>query len=459
MMFKKLIGTKSFYKSIIALMLPIMIQNGIMQFVNMLDNIMVGRLGTAEMSGVSVANQLLFVFNLCIFGAVSGAGIFGAQFAGKKDNEGVRHTFRFKIIFCSIIAILGICLFFFFGEPLINTYLKGDGSIEDAQLTLTYARKYLNVMLIGLIPASIVQAYASTLRELGKPKVPMYAGIVAVLVNLCLNYVLIFGNFGAAKMGVEGAAIATVISRFVELLFVAIWTRSHSIDTPFIVGAYRSLYVPVTLIKQIARKGVPLLLNETAWALGMAILNQRYSVRGLDVVAANNISTTFFNVFSVAFIATGGAIGIMLGQILGAGKTKEAYETSAKLITFSVIVSLGFGLIFFLCASFIPYIYETTDSVRSLATELMKINAIMMPIDAFANATYFTLRSGGKAFITFLFDSGFVWAVVVPVIYVLSEFTALPIVPLYFIGLGLPIFKCLLGFLFVKNGSWAKNIV
>lgn len=458
-MFKKLIGTKSFYKSIIALMLPIMIQNGIMQFVNMLDNIMVGRLGTAEMSGVSVANQLLFVFNLCIFGAVSGAGIFGAQFAGKKDNEGVRHTFRFKVIFCSIIAILGICLFFFFGEPLINAYLKGDGSIDDAQLTLTYAKQYLNVMLIGLIPASIVQAYASTLRELGKPKVPMYAGIVAVTVNLCLNYILIFGHFGAPKMGVEGAALATVISRFVELLFVAVWTRSHSADTPFIIGAYRSFYVPFDLIKQIAKKGVPLLLNETAWALGMAVLNQRYSVRGLDVVAANNIATTFFNVFSVAFIATGAAIGIMLGQILGAGKTKEAYETSYKLITFSVFVSIAFGAVYFISAGFIPYIYETTDEIRHLATSLMRIGAIVMPLDAFANATYFTLRSGGKAFITFLFDSGFVWAVMVPVVFILSQFTTLPIVPLYFIGQALPVFKCMLGFAFVKNGSWAKNIV
>ena len=458
-MFKKLIGTKTFYKSIIALMLPIMIQNGIMQFVNMLDNIMVGRLGTAEMSGVAVANQLIFVFNLCIFGAVSGAGIFGAQFAGKKDNEGIRHTFRFKVIFCTIIAILGIVLFWFLGDPLINTYLKGDGSIEDAALTLKFAREYLNIMLIGLIPASIVQAYASTLREIGRPKVPMYAGIVAVVVNLCLNYVLIFGHFGAPELGVEGAAIATVISRFVELSFVAIWTRSHSADNPFIMGAYRSFYVPMSLIKQIARKGVPLLLNETAWAFGMAVLNQRYSVRGLDVVAANNIATTFFNVFSVAFIATGAAIGIMLGQILGAGKTKEAYETSEKLITFSVLVSLVFGAIYFVCASFIPYIYETTDEVRHLATGLMQISAVAMPIDAFANATYFTLRSGGKAFITFLFDSGFVWAVMVPVVYVLSEFTMLPILPLYMIGLGLPIFKCLLGFIFVKNGSWAKNIV
>lgn len=458
-MFKKLIGTKEFYKNIIFLMLPIMVQNGIMQFVNMLDNIMVGRLGTLEMSGVSIANQLIFVFNLCIFGAVSGAGIFGAQYAGKKDNEGVRQTFRFKMIFCFLLTVLGIGIFLCFGEPLLSTYLKGEGSLEDALKTLQYAKAYLNIMLIGLIPASLVQAYSSTLRETGKPKVPMYAGILAVLVNLCLNYILIFGNFGAPKLGIKGAAIATVVSRFVELLFIALWTHRHESENPFIIGAYKSLYVSSVLIKQIALKGIPLMLNETLWAAGMAFLTQRYSIRGLDVVAAINISQTFFNVFSVAFMAVGAAIGIFLGQLLGANKTKEAHDASYKLITFSVFTSTVVAMIYFVSAQYIPLIYETSDSVKKLATDLMRITAVAMPVEAFANAAYFTLRSGGKAFITFLFDSGFVWVVCVPVIFVLSEFTSLPILPLYAVGQGMAILKCLIGFIFVKKGVWVKNIV
>ncbi|MBE7091957.1 MAG: MATE family efflux transporter [Clostridiales bacterium] len=458
-MFKKLIGTKDFYKKIISLMVPIMIQNGIMQFVNMLDNIMVGRLGTVEMSGVSIANQLIFVFNLCIFGAVSGAGIFGAQYAGKKDDEGVRFTFRFKLIFCFLISVIGILIFLLFNQPLLSAYLTGEGSPEDAILTLGYAKEYLFIMLIGLIPASLVQGYSSTLRETGKPKVPMYAGIVAVLVNLVLNYVLIFGQFGAPRLGVKGAAIATVTSRFVELIFIALWTKLHESENRFIIGAYKSMYVPIKLIKQIALKGIPLMLNETLWAAGMAFLTQRYSVRGLDVVAGVNISSTFFNVFSVAFMAVGAAIGIILGQLLGANKTNEAHEASYKLIAFSVFISLVVASAYFICANFIPSVYETTDTVKSLATDLMKITAIAMPVDAFANATYFTLRSGGKSFITFLFDSGFVWAVCVPVIFILSQFTALPILPLYFIGQMLSVLKCIIGGIFVKKGVWVKNIV
>ncbi len=458
-MFKKLIGTKDFYKIIFALMIPILVQNGIMQFVNMLDNIMVGSVGTAEMSGVAVANQLIFVFNLCIFGVVSGAGIFTAQFFGKGDNLGVKYTFRFKMLFCTVITLLCIGIFIFFGEFFIGLYLQGDGSAEEIAATMHFAKEYLNIMLIGLIPMAITQSYSSTLREVGKATVPMYAGIVAVAVNLCLNYVLIFGNFGAPKMGVAGAAIATVISRFVEVGFIAFWTQNHKDENEFVDGAFSSIYIPAKLIKEIIKKGLPLMANETLWALGFATLNQCYSSKGIDVVAANNICQTFFNVFGVAFMAVGAAIGVILGQMLGAGKLKEAHESSYKLIAFSVFVSCVVGAAYFICAEFIPFAYNTTDSIRHLATRLMQINAVIMPLDAFAHSTYFTLRSGGKAFITFLFDSGFVWLVSIPVATALCQFTSLTILPIYAICLGLTLLKAIIGIVLVIKGVWIKNIV
>lgn len=458
-MLRSLIGTKDFYKKVLALTIPIMIQNGITNLVNMLDNIMVGRIGTVEMTGVAVSNQLIFVFNLCIFGAISGAGIFGAQFHGNNDHEGVRHTFRFKLIFCTLLAILGILVLIFFGEPLIMLYLKGEGSASDAAASLGFAKDYMRIMLIGLIPYTIAQCYSSTLRETGKTVLPMAAGIIAVAVNLCFNYVLIFGKLGAPKLGVSGAAIATVISRFAELLIVAVWTRLHSKKNPFIVGAFRSLYVPRRLTGQILLKGTPLMLNETLWAAGIATLNQCYSLRGYNVVSANNISQTFFNVFSVAFMAVGMAIGIMLGQMLGAGDNEGAKSASRKLIAFSFFVSVIVSAAYAVCAEFIPLAYNTTDEVRLLATRLMQITALAMPIDAFANASYFTLRSGGKAFITFLFDSCFMWLISVTTAMILVNFTSMPILPLYAVCQFINIIKCIIGFILVKKGIWIKNIV
>ena len=384
-MLRKLVGNKAFYRRVLVLMLPIMLQNGITNFVNMLDNVMIGSVGTNEMTGVAVVNQLLFVFNLCIFGVVSGAGIFGAQFVGCGDHKGVRHAFRFKLLAGLLITLLAIGLFWFGGEGLTRLYLQGEGDAAAAEASLGFAQDYLRVMLIGLIPYTIVQCYSGTLRECGLATPPMVAGIIAVLVNLALNYVLIFGNFGAPRLGVIGAAIATVISRYVELAIVAVWTRTHADKTPFILGAFRSMHVPRRLVEQILLKGLPLMLNEALWAAGMATLSQCYSTHSLDVVAANNISTTFFNVFGVAFMSVGVSIGIIVGQDLGANEPERAREDCRKLIFFSFVLSVIVGAIYAVTANWIPLIYNTTPVVRRLATRLMQITALAMPFDSIAH--------------------------------------------------------------------------
>ncbi len=458
-MFRKLVGDRSFYKRVLALMIPIMIQNGITNFVNMLDNVMVGKVGTLAMTGVAVANQLIFVFNLLIFGAVSGAGIFTAQFFGKKDYEGVKSTFRFKLLFCSAITIVVMAVFYFKGGTLINLYLGGEGSAADIAETFKFSKNYLLIMLIGLLPYTLAQCFGSTLREIGQPVIPMTAGIIAVFINLVLNYALIFGHFGAPKLGVIGAAIATVISRFAELGFLAVYAIVKRAALPFIIGAFKGVYVPFGLIKNIAQKGFPLMLNEALWAGGIALVNQSYSLRGLEVVAANNISQTFFNVFAVAFMSVGVAIGIMLGHELGDGQTDNAMSTATKSIAFSVFVSIVVGLVYIVCADFIPLIYNTTDTVREMATRLMQITALVFPLDAFAHASYFTLRSGGKVIITLIFDSFFVWLVSVPMAFVLVHFTTLPFLTIFAICQFLNFIKCILGYIFVRKGDWIKNIV
>ncbi len=456
---KKLIGDKNFYKMVLAVAVPIMVQNGITNFVGLLDNIMVGRIGTEQMSGIAIVNQLLFVFNLAIFGSISGAGIFSAQFFGCKDHKGVQHTFRFKLYICLAITAIGILVFHFFGENLILMYLHGEGNEQALEAALGYGKQYLLVMLLGLLPFALEQVYTGTLRECGETMVPMKAGITAVLVNLVLNYLLIFGNFGFPKLGVVGAAVATVISRYVQVAIVIIWTHTHAVQMPFIVGAYRSWSIPLGLVGKIAVKGTPLLVNEILWAGGMAFLNQCYSIRGLDVVAAQNISSTITNVFNIVFIALGSAISIIVGQLLGAGKMEEAKDTDTKLIAFSVFSCVVMGGLLMLTAPLFPMLYNTTDRVRELATAFIRIAAACMPIHAFAHASYFTMRSGGKTFVTFLFDSVYLWVISMPLAFVLSRFTDLPIVPLYLCCQLIDIIKCIVGFILIKKGVWMNNIV
>ena len=459
MSLRRYIGDRAFYRRLSAIMIPMLVQNLITNFVSLLDNLMVGQVGTEPMSGVAIVNQLLFVLNLFLFGGLAGVGIFTAQFYGKGDEEGIRSTVRAKLWFALIAVGLGAGVFLGFGEKLISLFLHEGEEALDLAATLRYGKDYLAVMLVQIAPFAMTQVYSSTLRETGETVVPMRAGIAAVLVNLVFNYILIFGKLGAPALGVVGAAMATVLSRFVECGIVMLWTHRHRQRMPYIRGLYRSLRVPAGLLKQILVLGTPLLLNELLWSGGMTVLNQCYSLRGLEVVSSFNISSTVGNLFFCAFIAMGNSISIMIGQLLGAGELERAVDEDRKLIAFSLVLSVGVGLLMALVAPLIPQAYNTTDTVKALAEKLLLIYAAMMPLYSYTNSCYFTLRSGGKTLITFVFDSLFVWVVCIPVAFVLSRYTQMPILPMYAIVELTNLIKCGIGFVMVRQRKWVVNLV
>ena len=455
---KKYIGDRSFYRKLFSVMIPILIQNVITNFVSLLDNIMVGRIGTEQMSGVAIVNQLMFVYNLAIFGGISGIGIFTAQFFGSGDDEGVRHTVRMK--FYTVLTIFAVftAAFSIFGEQLIMLFLHESTEEIDLALTLSYGRKYLSIMLIQMLPFAIMQVYAGTLRETGETKLPMTAGIIAIFVNLALNYVLIFGKLGMPALGVAGAAIATVTARFIECGIVVILPHLRKERFTFLKGLFASFRIPRRLVGSMIIKGLPLMLNELLWSLGMTILNQCYSYKGPEVIPAISISSTASNLFFCAFFAMGSTIAIIVGQLLGAGEFERAVDEDRKLIFFSLMLCTAVGVVMALVAPFIPRLYNTIPEVKELACDLLLVSACMMPVDSYTNASYFTLRSGGKTFITFLFDSGFVWSVSVPAAFVISRFTGIPIIPMFIIVRALDLIKCVIGYIFIKRRKWVNNL-
>ncbi len=439
---------------------PIMVQNLITNFVALLDNIMVGQVGTEEMSGVAIVNQLLFVFNITIFGVISGGGIFCAQFFGKADHEGVRHVFRFKMISAMLVTVIGILIFFFAGDPLIRLYLHETEEGLDLEATFGFAKQYLAVMLFGLIPFSIEQVYAGTLREGGITVPPMVAGIIAVCINTCCNALLIFGIEPFPKLGVAGAAIATVIARFVQCGIVVIWTHMHKTRLPFVQGLYRSLRIPSALRNRMFVKGLlPLTANECLWSAGVAMLTQCYSVRGLDVVAGLNISSTVVNLFNVLYIAFGSGVSVVIGQMLGANQLADAKKAAPRLIWCAAGICVIVGGIMACFAGLFPMVYNTTDVVRALATKFILVSAALMPVHGLLHAMYFTLRAGGKTFITFLFDCGFSWCITVPIAFVLSRYTDWPILAVYICAQGAELLKVIIGWLLIQKGVWISNIV
>lgn len=460
MTLSKYFGDKAFYRRVTAVTVPIIIQNVITNLVSLIDNIMVGMVGTEQMSGVAIVNQLLFVFNICIFGGISGAGIFTAQYYGKNDHKGIRDTFRAKLIIVSVMTAIGVLLFLFARQPLISLFLhEGEVGINIGNV-LEYGKSYVLIMILQLLPFAIGQAYSGTLREIGETVVPMISSIAAVFINIFLNWVFIFGNLGSPALGIEGAALATVIARFTECFVVVLWTHIKKENNKFIVGAYRSFKIPKALTFDIIKTGFPLMLNEILWAVGTSILVQCYSLRGAEVISAHSISSTVSNLFNCAFFAFGTTISIIVGQLLGAGEFERAKDEDRKIMVLIMIICFVTAVIMAILSPVFPLLYsETLPEVQSLAAKLLFVSAITMPIHGYAHGAYFTLRSGGNTILTFLFDSVFVWLVSIPTAFVLAKLTSLNIVSLFLIVQSLDILKCIIGYIFVKKGIWINNLV
>ncbi len=441
------------------LAVPMMIQSGIANAVVLVDNLMVGSLGTECISGVSIAGQLLFVFNLAVFGGLSGPGIYGAQYFGHGDREGYRQVFRLKIWIGLTITLAGIAIFLLAGPALIHLYLTGSGDSFNSDMALIQGLDYLNIMLAGLIPFTLVQVYAGSLREMNESITPMTAGIFSVFVDILLNYILIYGKLGFPEMGVKGAALATVLARIAELLAIISLKRRRAEAYPFLEDVYRTLRVPVSRVKPVLRKGFPIFLNEFLWAGGMAALTQCYSIKGLAVVAGLNISNVLCNLFNVVFVNMGVAVGILEGQFLGASRFKEAKDSAEKLLWFCCGICVILTISLISLSGVFPKAYNTTEEVRHLASWFIIITASFMPVQGLLNALYFILRSGGKTLITFIFDSVFSWCVSVPFAFALCHYSPFSILTILIMVQAADMIKVVIGLVLVRKGIWMTNLV
>ena len=458
-MFHRLIGNRQFYRSVLTLLIPIVIQQFISSFVSLLDNVMVGSLGTEAISAASIANSVLMVHMLAVFGGLSGASIFGAQFFGKGDFDGMRNTFRFKLYFIAAVTAIAVAVYVLFGSSFIASFLQGESNGGDMELTRALGEDYLHVMLWGLLPFGLAQIYSGTLREAGKTTAPMVAGIIAILTNLFLNWVLIYGNLGAPALGVKGAAIATVVSRYTEMAVIVIHAHRNTRRYPFLAGAYGSLHVPAGLVRRITRTGLPLLVNEILWSLGMTFINQFYSSRGLNAVAALNITGTAWNLFCVIMFAMGSAVSIMVGQRLGAGLMEEARDVDRKLIFLTEVIHIVMGLVMILCSPLVPLLYDVGPEVRDLTRRLLVVAGLALPVHSFAHVTYFTIRSGGRTVITFFFDAVYTWVVTVLLAFCLTRYTSLDILQIYFCVQVIDVVKLVIGLMMLRSDFWARNVV
>ena len=335
---ERMLGDRAFYAEMISVVVPIIIQNTVSNVVSLLDNVMVGRVGTLQMSAVAIVNQLLFVFNLCIFGGLAGAGIFATQYAGAHDHKGVRDCFRVKWMISLSMLACALAVFIALPKQLIGMYLAEETAQADAAATLGFGMDYLTVMLWGLLPFGVTQVYASTLREVGETRLPMLASVAAILVNLVFNYFLIFGKCGFPEMGVTGAAIATVISQIVSCV-VGFWYMRRRYE--LLRFSVRELRLDRTAAGRVLKIGAPMAIQQSIVSCGFLFLQKLVNLFGESMIASYTVATRMENILMIPIVGIQNTMATFAGQNMGAQRPDRV----SKGLGQGVLVSLGMTMI------------------------------------------------------------------------------------------------------------------
>jgi putative MATE family efflux protein len=448
-MLKQFIGNKAFYKTLITVALPLVLQQLITTSVQLVDNVMVGKLGEQAIASVSVVNQLYFIVILVTFGAMGGAGIFSAQYFGSKDYEKLKQTFRFKLIIGFLVALLSFILFSLFGQTLISLFTNN-------QITIKGGIDYLNIVKWSAFFWIISVAISNTFRETGITKPLLWISIVAIITNTLLNFVLIFGLFGFPALGIIGAAIATLIARFIEFLLTVILLYKKG--TIFNTKIFKVFKIEKKLLTSVIIMAIPLTLNEALWSSGQTMFLHAYSTRGDHALAAMNITGAISQLVFVTFGGIATAVAVMVGNTLGKNELEQAKDNAKKLIAFSVFIAIFAGLVLFILSFFILNIYDVEIATKDIAAFNIRVNALFIPIYSFNVALFFILRAGGDTKSTFLMDALYMWVLPVPVAIILAYLTNLPVTLMFLIIQSLEIPKMVFGLSRYKKGYWIKNL-
>ncbi len=448
-------GNGQFYKSVLAIAVPIMLQQLIQSMVSLIDNFMVSGLGDVSMSGANVAGQVLFVFMVFTNTICMTGGIFLTQFFGAKDRGGMQQAFMFKLLagLVALIPYLMVCLIY--PREILSLMVIGN---TQAPLILDEAVKYIRIMSVVGIPMTISVSIASSLRDMGQVKIPLVVTVVATLTNTVFNYLLIYGNLGFPAFGVRGAAYATVIARSLEfIIFLVIYFRSRP---DFAIRFNRDFMVDGRLFKEILKKGALMLFCEMTWVLSETLTTAIYNGRGgADVVSGMASSFAIANLFFVAFGGIYSATTVIIGKTLGEGNLQKARTEKTWLLSGSFVFGIAMTFVGFATTLIIPVVFgKLSPSAIAISRNMVILMAFFMPVWVLVNAQQAIARSGGDTKMGAYADAGITIVVMLPMLFLLARYTDIGPVQMYLCVKLLDIVKTLIFHFWLKKERWLNNL-
>ncbi len=448
---KKYFGTKEFYKDMIAIAIPIALQNLITSSLNMVDTLMISELGKSAIAAVGLANQLFFFYTLIIFGVNSGSSIFIAQYWGKKDTASIKRVLGLAVFISAFIGLIFTILAFFFPELVMRFFIQ-------EKIVVELGAEYLKVVSLSYIITGISFAYSIAARSVGYAKMPMTVSFISFITNTIFNYLLIFGNFGFPKLGVAGAAYGTLIARVVEITFI-------------IFFVYRNIKPLAGSIKELTswskdfvfryfKTTSPVIINEALWSLGQVMYSVAYAKIGEEATAAVQVAATIQNIFFVLVRGMANACTVMVGNKIGQGKEEESYDYAIQFLIISTVSGILLGLILLLTPGLTLKLFRNLDQeVYSLSKSIIMTMGIFYFIRNF-NSTLIVgvLRGGGDTSYSMYLEMGAVWLIGVPLAFLGALYLKVPVYLVYALVSMEEVIKALIGYPRVKSKKWIKNV-
>lgn len=445
----KMLKDYEFLKKFIHVALPVMLHALLLFIVNLIDNIMVGSVSNEAISGVFAANQATYILMIAAYGVIIGAGIYIQQYHGANDEQHLQQAFRYKIVIMLGFIVLVTLIYYLFGHHLVWMYCHND---TNSEAIYAEGMKYFNLIVLSYIPYCLSMIYTTTVREIGKTKYALIAGIVAVLANVGFNALFIFG----LRLGVEGAALGTIVARVLELIVIVL--LCHVKKFRFTQELFKPFKIEKSLFKAISKKSIIFLANELFWVVGTILLSLAYAQRN-GVLSALSVVNSMGNIFNIIFQGLSIGIGVLVGGYLGQSDFENAKRYTKNVYYLGFLLSAIFGVLIIVFSSIIPKMFKEIDPNQiGVAKDLLIIYGALLWGNCLYCCCYMTLKTGGQAFVTFCLDSGLMWLVSVPLVWSLVSFTSLSILVIYAIIMSFDLVKFAIGISYVRKGTWLKNL-
>ena len=448
-------GSAAFYGKALKIALPVMAQLLIQNLVSLIDNFMVAGLGDVKMSGVNISGQIIFLFIVLLGTICTAAGIFMTQFSGAEDAEGMRQAFCFKLWFGLFVAAIFMTVCLAFPRFALSFMVKGN---TQADAILDEGVKYLKAISWTAVPIIVSSIIASSLREIAEVKVPLIISIVATLVNTFFNWVFIYGNLGAPRMEVTGAALATFIARFVEMAAFVVYMAKKR--PPFVIRFLDVFRVNFKLYKEICARAAMSTFSEMLWAVVETISAAVYNSRGgSEVVSGMSASFAIANLFFVAFSGIITSTSVIIGKSLGRGDLEEARKEKVWLLNGSNFFGLAMTGVGLATVFLVPLVFRNlSGQAQDICKRMIFVLAVYMPAWVYINGQFAVSRAGGDTVMGMLVDGIGHLFITIPGIFAMAKFTSLGPVAMYAIIKAVEFPKIAIATWWLKKERWLVNL-